>query len=106
MLVLYSVRFTTVVSCMHAQCVGGEEGNELGCEAVTTLIGLLRSPGQYRGGLLEDGVEPEHTPDRHADQPGGEGQSKEKQPCRIFSACYTSTHPLPTYSQASFSTAV
>ena len=42
------------------------------------LIGLLRSLGQYRGGLLEDGVGAEHTDDCHADQPGGERQGREE----------------------------
>ena len=71
------------------------------------LTGLLRSLGQYRRGLLEDGVEPEHTTDCYADQPGGEGQSKEK-PLHAEHLVHvnTSTHALPTYSQASSSTAV
>ena len=74
---------------------------------MTTLIGLLRSLGQYRRGLLEDGVEPEHTTDCYADQPGGEGQSKEK-PLHAEHLVHvnTSTHALSTYSQASSSTAV
>lgn len=49
----------------------------LSCEILTAL-GLHRSLGQHRRGLLEDGVGAEHTADCHADQPGRERQGRER----------------------------
>ena len=52
----------------------------MGFESTTALIlfNFLRSLGQYRGGLLEDGVGAEHTIDCHAHKLGGEKQGEEE----------------------------